>query len=121
MRKKLISKNQKDYSLGITIGIICILIVLPITVGFLQKQQQTQELGAATTQQPSGPTGSWNLVWDDEFNDASGMSGPKNGLAANKWNSGWQSGPANPGVGDTKAITAPVQTQESEYYGPAGI
>ncbi len=121
MKNSQKKKKGNDNSLAITLGIIFALIILPITVVVLQHQQQTTQLAASTQPQPSGPTGSWNLVWDDEFNDAPGMSGPTNGLEKSKWNSGWQSGPATPGNGDTTAITAPVQSQESEYYGPAGI
>jgi len=119
--RKLSRNKSTDNSFLVAVGIILILIILPITVGFLQTQQQTKQLAASTQPQPTGPTGNWNLVWSDEFNDGAGMSGTTNGLASSKWNSGWQSGPITPGTGDTKAITVPVQAQESEYYGPASI
>jgi hypothetical protein len=70
---------------------------------------------------PLGPPGSWRLVFRDEFDDAPGMSGPKNGLQASKWNCGWWSGPVSPGVGNIDAVTRPVQRPEIQYYGPAGI
>ena len=46
--------------------------------------------------QPSGPSGNWVLKWNDEFNNASGMSGSGNGLARSKWNVGWYYGPSSP-------------------------
>lgn len=121
MGKIKTKKTNKDYSLGISIGIILLLIVLPITVASLQHQQDTKEFAATTSMQPTGPTGTWNLVWNDEFNDAAGMSGPTNGLTASKWNSGWQIGPNSPGTGNTKGVSQPVNTSEAAYYGPASI
>ncbi len=77
--------------------------------------------GGDRTVTPLGPIGSWRLVFSDEFDDAPGMSGPKSGLQASKWNSGWWSGPVSPGVGNIHAVTRPVQRREIQYYGPAGI
>lgn len=70
---------------------------------------------------PAGAT--WNLVFDDEFNDSAGSSGPINGLKTDKWNTGWQTGPT-PGVGHVGVqgtVTDPVQGGEVEYYGPASV
>lgn len=119
--KKIKNNGHTDHSFITAFSIILLLIIVPITVGYLQRQQQTQQQAAGNQSNPSGPTGNWKLIWDDEFNNAPGMSGPSNGLAAKKWNSGWQSGPVSPGAGNIKAVTDPVQTQESEYYGPASI
>jgi hypothetical protein len=77
--------------------------------------------GSGAIPPPLGPTGTWTLAFHDEFDDTAGMSGPTRGLAASKWNSGWQSGPKSPGVGDIQAVTYPVQATETEYYGPAGV
>jgi hypothetical protein len=49
---------------------------------------------------PLGPTdGPWNLVFHDEFDDTTGMSGPTNGVQPSKWNTAWFTGPTAPGSG----------------------
>jgi hypothetical protein len=100
--------------------VVVLLVVLPLTVFFSRQEQQTQQQAASLQTQPLGPSGSWNLVWHDEFDDATGMSGSHNGLQASKWNSGWWSGPSSPGVGDTHAVTNPINGI-SNYFGPASI
>jgi beta-glucanase (GH16 family) len=63
---------------------------------------------------PTAPANGWALAFQDEFDDAPGMSGPTNGLAASKWNSGWY-------TSGIKATSQPVQSTEAEWYGPEGI
>ncbi|MHB1846658.1 MAG: hypothetical protein ACYCWW_17700 [Deltaproteobacteria bacterium] len=50
---------------------------------------------------PNGPTGTFALAFDDEFDGSV--------LDASKWNSGWLSCPTSAGVGDTSAITVSQQ------------
>jgi len=82
MSQKNIKKNKwnASHAFFITVGIFLLLIVLPIAVGFLQRQQQTQQ-DAATPQSPSpiGVSGNWTMVFEDEFsNDTT--------LDTTKWN-----------------------------------
>lgn len=66
---------------------------------------------------PNGPSGTYTLVWDDEFDDSEGSSGPTHGLNAAKWSSGFYSGPSAPGQpGDITAINAEGNT--NNYHGP---
>jgi hypothetical protein len=70
-----------------------------------------------STVMPDGPTGTYTLVWHDEFDDSQGSSGPTHGLNAAKWNSGFYSGPSAPGQpGDITAINAEGNT--NNYHGP---
>jgi hypothetical protein len=71
----------------------------------------TKDAGSDAGMQPNGPAGSWILVFDEEFDGTS--------LDTSKWNSGWYSGPASPGVGDISAIT--VSQQAGTYFGPAAL
>lgn len=73
--------------------------------------------------QPDGPTGTWTLAWNDEFNGASGMSGLTNGLDHGKWNVGWYYGPSAPGG---TGYTGTSYTDSSgggaiEFYGPGAL
>jgi len=66
---------------------------------------------------PDGPTGTFTLVWHDEFDDSAGSSGPTHGLNAAKWNSGFYSGPSAPGQpGNITAVNAEGNT--NSYHGP---
>lgn len=69
---------------------------------------------AAAPAPPAGPKGPFCLAFNDEFDDAPGMSGPTRGLAADKWNSGWY----KLGI---DATSQPVQASEAQWYGPGGI
>ena len=72
---------------------------------------------------PSGPTGTWQIAWNDEFNDAAGMSGNVNGLADTKWNVGWYNGPSSPGGTGYKGTskTASNGAGSVEFYGPGAL
>ncbi len=59
-----------------------ILISLVITTSVLH--QQTQTVQHAASLQPIGPTGTWNLIFDDEFNGIS--------LDSTKWATSWFGG-----------------------------
>jgi beta-glucanase (GH16 family) len=70
--------------------------------------------GGSGPPQPIGPPGPVALVFHDEFDDTAGMSGPLNGLAADRWNSGW----FTTGV---SATSPPVSGTEIAWYGPEAI
>ena len=72
---------------------------------------------------PNGQAGNWTLAWDDEFNNAAGMSGHTNGLAATKWNVGWYYGPSAPGGTGYKGLsyTASSGAGAVEFYGPGAL
>jgi hypothetical protein len=78
---------------------------------------------AAAGTQPNGPSGSWTLAWNDEFNDATGMSGNTNGLSAQKWNVGWFYGPSSPGgTGYTgTSFTDSSGAGAIEFYGKGAL
>jgi beta-glucanase (GH16 family) len=64
---------------------------------------------------PTAPAGHrWRLLFSDEFDDTSGMSGPNHGLESSKWNSGWF-------TSGVDATSPPVEPTEAEWYGPEGI
>jgi beta-glucanase (GH16 family) len=98
MRMSEKGKIKKDHSLTITLGILVILLVLPITLGFLQHSQQTLQYASAAQPNPSGPSGNWNIIFDDEFNGTS--------LNQSIWAPGWF------GTG----ISGPVNTAETACY-----
>lgn len=77
----------------------------------------------SSSSQPSGPSGTWTLAWNDEFNDAEGMSGHTNGLALSKWNVGFYYGPSEPGgTGyDGLSYTASSGGGAIEFYGPKAL
>jgi hypothetical protein len=60
---------------------------------------------------PLGPPGSWDLVWNDEF-DGSALDG-------SHWNIGWLTGPTSPGHGNLTAVTD--SQQAGTYFGPAAF
>ena len=72
---------------------------------------------------PNGPSGTWQIAWNDEFNDAAGMSGNVNGLADTKWNVGWYFGPSSPGGTGYKgtSFTASSGAGAIEFYGPGAL
>ena len=80
-------------------------------------------VAAGTITPPDGPSGTWSLAWNDEFNDATGMSGPTNGLARTKWNLGWYSGPSTPGGPGYTGLSFTDSSGGGaiEFYGPAAI
>lgn len=72
---------------------------------------------------PTGPTGTWTLAWNDEFNDGAGMSGHTNGLSQSKWNVGNYFGPSSPGGPgyQGKSKTASNGAGAIEFYGPGSL
>jgi hypothetical protein len=71
----------------------------------------TLDAGDVTTEDaaahlPTGPSGSWSLIFDDEFSGTA--------LDPTKWNSGWYTSGVN-------ASSAPVSSGELEYYSPGAI
>jgi Glycosyl hydrolases family 16 len=73
--------------------------------------------------QPTGPSGTWTLAWNDEFNNAAGMSGSSNGLSTAKWNVGFYDGPSSPGGAGYRGLskTASSGADAIEFYGPGAI
>lgn len=73
--------------------------------------------------QPTGPSGTWTLAWNDEFNDTPGMSGHTTGLNASKWNVGFYFGPSSPGGAGYagKSKTASNGAGAVEFYGPNAL
>jgi hypothetical protein len=67
---------------------------------------------------PTGPTGSFTLVWHDEFDDTTGMSGPTHGLNYSKWNCGWFYQPATVG-GTGNETTCDAEGNTGNYHGPS--
>jgi beta-glucanase (GH16 family) len=67
---------------------------------------QAISFGAATIPQPLGPTGSWSLRFNDEFNGST--------LDLSKWRPNWLAGT------DT-ALTPPINSLESGCYDPAQV
>ena len=84
---------------------------------------QALSITASGAAQPDGPTGTWTLAWNDEFNNAAGMSGSTNGLSRSKWNVGNYYGPSAPGgagyTGTSK--TASNGAGAIEFYGPGAL
>jgi hypothetical protein len=121
-KSHIVHTSQSSKTASILFRVV-ILLALLITILLVNHQRQYQGHAAgATPVQPVGPTGGWNMVWDDEFDDSPGSSGPTHGLLTSKWNSGWQSGPVSSGVGNINAITCPVnQSLEYQYFGPASL
>lgn len=73
--------------------------------------------------QPDGPSGTWALTWHDEFDDSIGSSGPTNGLANRKWNTGWFFGPSAPGnTADQSTTTPPANpSANGNYHSPGAV
>jgi Putative Ig domain len=107
----------------------------PSTAGTSTFTVQVQDSGGATATQalsitatgniqPTGPAaGPWVLKWNDEFNNAAGMSGHTNGLAGSKWNVGFYDGPASPGGAGYTGLskTASNGAGAIEFYGPGAL
>src|ERR1700759_4226422 len=66
-------------------------------------QSPTAQPTPKTTPKPAGVTGSWKLIFDDEFNASK--------LDTSKWSTGWLA----------SGITAPVNSFERECYDPAQV
>jgi hypothetical protein len=60
---------------------------------------------------PLGPTGTWNLVWHDEFDGTA--------LDPTLWNIGWLTAPISPGKGNITAVTD--SQQSGTYFGPSAF
>jgi hypothetical protein len=78
---------------------------------------------AAASTAPVGPSGTWALVWHDEFDDSAGSSGPTNGLSKSKWNIGWYQGPATLGAGGNQTSTTPPANPDDNgnYHSPSTV
>jgi hypothetical protein len=75
-----------------------------------------------SSMQPNGPTGSWSLAWNDEFDDSTGSSGPANGLLNTKWNIGNNVGPNTPGgPGAQGGVTYGPNADDGDYHGPGTV
>src|SRR6266550_2943765 len=98
MKKTNKGKLRIDNSIFITLGILFILLVMPISVVFLENSQQTLQYASTTQPNPIGPSGSWQMLYDDEFNATT--------LNTTVWTPGWF------GTG----ISGPVNSAETACY-----
>jgi hypothetical protein len=97
------------------------------TTALGSEEVQFEGASTSTIAPPTGPTGSWTLAWNDEFDDSAGSSGPNNGLNLKKWNGGYGTGPATIGGLGQNVVTQGVQEHgagqegNGNFQGPGAI
>ena len=99
-------KLQKySYKSIIIIGFfVMIILILPVMIfSMTRKSIELNQKVTASIPQPIGPSGSWNMIFDDEFNGTS--------LNTSIWTPGWF------GTG----ITGPVNSSETNCYDSAQV